>query len=171
MSELQEQISNLTLSYLTQLSGEAIGSEEAKITNEEFYKFAQSVEKLSNGVAKMTESEVREKELEIRQQEADSKRMEANAKAEEVKIKAEQVANDKAKAEADQKLKAEEINVKKVEIASRQKTEIKRYVWEGVKVGISCVATAGLTVFCTMASEKGWFTNKAGLAQVPKIRF
>ena len=178
MSELQEKVNQIALDYLTALADEDIGSDAAIVANDELYKLAQAVEKLSNGMAKMTEAEAREKELEIRQQEADSKRLEANAKAEEVKIKqqeadikAKQVANEKAKAEADQKLKAEEIGVKKFEVASRNKTEMKRYIWEGAKVAITCAASAGLTVFCTMASEKGWFTNKAGLAQVPKIRF
>lgn len=178
MGNTQETMDQLTIKFMKAIEKEQAGSESSFKVINDFYQFAQAVEKLSNSEAKQREADAKERELSIRQQEADSRKLEAEAKAEELKIKqqeadakARQVTNDEARAKADQQLKAQEIEAKKLEVASRQKAEIKKARWETGKVAVTCAVTAGLTVFCTMASEKGWFTSKAGLAQVPKIRF
>lgn len=178
MGNTQETMDQIALKFMKAIEKEPVGTDGSYKVINDFYQFAQAVEKLSNGEAKQREADAKERELSIRQQEADSRKLEAEAKAEELKIKqqeadtkARQVANDEAKAKADQQLKTQEIEAKKLEVASRQKAEVKKARWETGKVAVTCAVTAGLTVFCTMASEKGWFTSKAGLAQVPKIRF
>ena len=178
MGNTQETMDQIALKFMKAIEKEPVGTESSYKVINDFYQFAQAVEKLSNSEAKQREADAKERELSIRQQEADSKKLEAEAKAEELKIKqqeadtkARQVTNDEAKAKADQQLKAREIEAKKLEVASRQKAEVKKARWETGKVAVTCAVTAGLTVFCTMASEKGWFTSKAGLAQVPKLRF
>jgi len=178
MGNTQQNVDQLTIKFMKAIEKEPVGTESSYKVINDFYQFAQAVEKLSNGEAKQREADAKERELSIRQQEADSRKLEAEAKAEELKIKqqeadtkARQVTNDEAKAKADQQLKAQEIEAKKLEVASRQKAEVKKARWETGKVAITCAASAVLTVFCTMASEKGWFTSKAGLAQVPKLRF
>ena len=164
MGNTQETMDQIALKFMKAIEKEPVGSENSMMAIKDFYTFAQAVEKLSNGEAKQREADAKERELEIRQQEADSKKLEAEAKAR-------QVSNDEARAKADQQLKAQEIEAKKIEIKSRQQAEVKKARWETGKVIGTGVLTAGLTVFCTVASEKGWFTSKAGLAQVPKIRF
>ena len=178
MGNTQETMNQIALKFMKVIENETVGSERSLQAITDFYTFAQAVEKLSNGEAKQKEADAKERELSIRQQEADSKKLEAEAKAEELKIKqqeadtkARQASNDEAKAKADQQLKAQEIEAKKLEVKSRQQAEVKKARWETGKVIGTGVLTAGLTVFCTVASEKGWFTSKAGLAQVPKLRF